>query len=42
MNHISSITFFFDDVNVKKFQNIFENYEKILFKIRQKIFEHIQ
>ena len=43
MNHISRIArFFFDDVDVKKFQNIFENYEKILFEIRKKVFEHIQ
>ena len=41
MNHISRIAFFFDDVNVKKFQNIFENHKKILFKIRKKIFKHI-
>ena len=43
MNHISRIAFFFfDDINVKKSQNIFEKYKKILFEIRKKIFEHIQ
>ena len=42
MNYISRIAFFFDDVNVKKSQNIFENHKKMLFEIRKKIFEHIQ
>ena len=43
MNYILRIArFFLDDVNVKRFQNIFENHEKILFEIRKKIFEHIQ
>ena len=42
MNYISRITFFFDNVNVKKFQNIFENHKKILFEIWKKIFEHVQ
>ena len=43
MNYISRIAlFFFDDVNVKRPQNIFENHKKILFEIRKKIFEHIQ
>ena len=42
INHISRVTFFFDDISVKELQNIFENYKKILFKIRKKVFEHIQ
>ena len=42
IKYISRITFFFDDVDIKKSQNIFENHEKILFKIRKKIFDHIQ
>ena len=42
MNYISRIAlFFFDDIDVKKSQNIFENHKKILFEIRKKIFEHI-
>ena len=42
MNYISRVTFFFDNINIKKFQNFFKNQKKILFKIKKKIFKHIQ
>ena len=33
---------FLNDVKIKKFKNIFANYEKIAFDIRKKILKHIQ
>ena len=33
---------FLNNVEIKKFKNIFANYEKIAFDIRKKTFEHIQ
>ena len=42
IDHINKKTMsFLNDVEIKKFKNIFANYKKIAFDIRKKAFKHI-
>ena len=43
IDHINKKTMLFlNDVEIKKFKNIFVNHKKIAFDIRKKAFKHIQ